>query len=333
MDTVRIGINGLGRIGRSVLRLSMSRPGVTVAGVNDLAAAGDLAYLIAHDSVHGPYPGSVAVDDDRLSVDGEEIPILSVDSPARLPWSDLGVDVVIEATGVFRHREDAAGHLAAGARKVIISAPSDDADLTLVLGVNDQAYEPERHHVVSNASCTTNCVAPMLKVLHDAFEIEWGMFTTVHAYTASQSLVDRPMRKRRRGRAGALSLVPTTTGAAHAAEVVLPELAGRLDGLAVRAPVPNGSLTDLVARLSATVTRDEVLEAYRRASSGELDGILAVADEELVSVDIIGDPRSALIDAPSLRVLNGNAVKVLAWYDNELGYSARLVDLAEMMGR
>ncbi len=333
MEPTRIGINGLGRIGRCVLRRVRGDDGIEVVGVNDLAGIDDIAYLIRHDSVHGPYPGPVEADGTTLVLDGVRIPFSERRQPGDLPWGELGADVVVEATGVFRSRHDAAAHLDAGARKVILSAPSDNADTTLVLGVNHESYDPERHHVVSNASCTTNCLAPVLKVLDDAFGIESALFTTVHAYTSSQGLVDAPMRKRRRGRAGALSLVPTTTGAAQATEQVLPSLAGRLDGMAIRVPVPDGSVTDLVARVGRTVDSDALIEVFRREAAGPMQGILSVEDDEVVSVDIIGNPHSAIIDAPSVRVLGGRDVKVLAWYDNEMGYAARLVDLARLIAR
>jgi len=333
MDVVRIGINGLGRTGRCAFRSAVHREDVEVVGVNDLADLEDLAYLLRHDSVHGPFPGPLEERDSRLHLAGASIPGFSVDRPEAIPWGDLGADVVIESTGAFRSRADAAGHLEAGARKVIVSAPSDDADVTLVLGVNLSAYDPAAHHVVSNASCTTNCVAVVAKVLDEAFGVEWGMFTTVHAYTSSQGLVDGPMRKRRRGRAAALSLVPTSTGAAQATALVLPSMDGRLDGMAIRAPVPDGSVTDLVARVAAPADAAAVAAAFRSAAGAGLEGILGVSDEELVSADIVGDTHSALIDGPSIRVLGERNVKVLAWYDNEMGYSTRLVDLAEMIGR
>ena len=328
----RIGINGMGRIGRCVLRAAMPRRDIEVVGVNDLAPSDDIAYLIRNDSVHGRYPGRVELGDDGLVVDDTVLPIFSDDSPDALPWADLGADVVIESTGAFRSREDAARHLSAGARTVIISAPSDDADATIVPGVNDDAYDADAHEVVSLASCTTNCVAPVIKVLHDSFGVLSGLFTTVHAYTASQELVDGVARKRRRGRAAAVSNVPTTTGAAKATERVLPELDGRLDGMAIRSPVPDGSITDLVAHVEEQVSVDDVNDALRAAAGADLEGILDVSDDALVSVDIIGDPHSAVVDAPSTRVLLDRHVKVLAWYDNEMGYSSRLVDFAARVG-
>ncbi len=310
------------------MRQTVGRNDVELATLNDLVDGDDLAYLLRHDSVHGDFPASVEAVDTSIRIGESEVAYFSESKPERLPWGDLGVEVVIESTGAFRSREDAARHLEAGARKVIISAPSDDADTTIVPGVNNDAYDSEDHDVLSMASCTTNCVAPVVKVLHDSFGIEQGMFTTVHAYTSSQSLVDGPARKRRRGRAAATSLVPTTTGAATATELVLPELEGRLDGMAIRAPIPDGSLVDLVADLNEVTTRDDVVAAMKDAASGDLDGILGVSEDELVSADIVGNPLSALVDAPSTAVLNDRQVKVIAWYDNEMGYAARLVDLA-----
>lgn len=330
--TVRVGVNGLGRIGRCVLRGAGTRDDVEIAGVNDLIDIEDIAYLLRHDSVHGEFPGVVEQRDSKLEINGDEIPFASESKPQDLPWGDLGVDIVIESTGAFRSRDDAAGHIEAGAARVIISAPSEDVDVTILPGVNDDLYDPDEHLVISMGSCTTNCVAPVLKVLHGRFGVEHCLFTTVHAYTASQSLVDGPARKRRRGRAAAVNLVPTTTGAATATELALPELEGRLDGMAIRAPVPDGSLIDLVATLRQSVTVEGTLDAMREAASGDLEGILGVAEEELVSSDIVGSPLSALVDAPSTRVLREHQLKMLAWYDNEMGYATRLIDLAADIG-
>ncbi|HEX5043149.1 MAG TPA: type I glyceraldehyde-3-phosphate dehydrogenase [Candidatus Polarisedimenticolaceae bacterium] len=328
MTAVRVGINGMGRIGRAVLRQIADRDDVEVAAVNDLVDLGELAYMLQYDSVHGRF-GPVETRGSHLVVRGQEIAVSSHRTPEDIPWRDAGAEVVIESTGAFRARSAAAGHLQSGAERVILSAPSDDADLTVVLGVNERAYDPARHRVVSMASCTTNCLAPMVKVLHEEFSVEVAVFTTIHAYTSSQSLVDGPARKRPRGRAAALSIIPTTTGAAQAAERVLPELAGRIHGMAMRVPVPDGSVTDLVARLGREVTAEEVNGAFRSAASRrEWQGILGVSDERLVSADIVGDPRSALIDAPNTQVSQGRTTKVLAWYDNEWGYAARLVDFA-----
>ncbi len=329
---VRMGVSGLGRIGRCVLRRVAARDDIELAGVNDLVPMDQMAYLIRHDSVHGEFPGEVEERDSTLKIADMDVPYLSESKPEDIPWDDLGAEIVIESTGAFRSREDAARHLEGGAKRVIISAPSDDADVTIVPGVNGDRYEPESHQVISMASCTTNCVAPVLEVLHESFGVEQAMFTTVHAYTSSQSLVDGPARKWRRGRAAAVSLVPTTTGAATATELALPELEGRVNGMAIRAPVPNGSLVDLVANLGSDVSVSGVLDAFRQASAAGLGGVLGVAEDELVSSDIVGNPLSALIDAPSAAVLMERQVKVIAWYDNEMGYAARLVDLSADIG-
>ncbi|RMG44606.1 MAG: type I glyceraldehyde-3-phosphate dehydrogenase [Acidobacteria bacterium] len=333
MAKVRVGINGFGRIGRCTFKQLAARGDVEIAGVNDLADPDDLAYLLKYDSVHGWYKSKVWHDNGVLHVDERSVPILAHRDPRSIPWGDLGAQVVIEATGVFRRRAAAAGHLEAGARYVVISAPSDDADGTFVLGVNDDRLDPARHRVLSMASCTTNCVAPPLAVLDEAFGVEEAMFTTVHAYTASQSLMDRPIRKRRRGRAAALSIVPTTTGAARAVERVLPQLEGKIDGMAMRVPVPDGSVTDLVVRLRSPATVEAVHDHLEEAARGpRLEGILRVTREELVSRDIVGDPHSSIVDATSTRLLNGRLLKLVVWYDNEWGYSARLVDLAVRLG-
>ena len=330
---IRVGINGFGRIGRCTFKQMFARPGLAVVGINDLADLGDLGYLLKYDSVHGWYPRKVDTDDGALVVDGQRIAFSSERQPADIPWGDLGVDVVIESTGAFRPRDRAAGHLEGGARRVIISAPSDDSDGMFVLGVNDHELDLERHRIVSMASCTTNCLAPVAKVLNDSFGVEHLMITTVHAYTSSQSLMDIPTRKRRRGRSAAVSIVPTTTGAAKATGIVLPELAGRMDGLALRVPVPDGSLTDIVATLETPVTADAVNGALLRAAhEPPLAGILRVSDECLVSRDILGDPHSSIVDAESTMVLREQVVKVLSWYDNEWGYSARLTDFAALVG-
>ena len=329
---VRVGINGFGRIGRCVLKQLMDRDGFEVVGINDLADVDDLAYLFKYDSVHGWYSKKVENDSESITVDGHRIAFFSARDPKEIPWGEVGAEVIIEASGAFRGKDKAQGHIDAGARKVIISAPSDDVDGTFVLGVNGEEYDPERHHVVSMASCTTNSLAPVAKVLQESFGIEWLMMSTVHAYTSSQSLMDTPTRKRRRGRAAALSIVPTTTGAAKATGLVLPELAGKMDGMAFRVPVPDGSVSDIVASLEREVTAEEVNAALREAAEKPpLQGILRVTGEALVSQDILGDPHSSIVDAESTMVLGGRVVKVLAWYDNEWGYSARLVDFAELV--
>jgi glyceraldehyde 3-phosphate dehydrogenase len=314
----RIGINGFGRIGRMVLRRTLTLPDVAVVAVNDLAPIGDLAYLLTYDSVHGRFPGEVSHNAQTLLVNGTAIQFSSEKDAASIPWGRAGVEVVIEATGAFRGRQDAAGHLHGGARKVLISAPSDDVDVTLVPGVNETQYDSAQHHVLSMASCTTNSLAPVAKVLHEHFGIAYLLLTTVHAYTASQAMLDKPTRKRRPGRAGALSMIPTSTGAAQATAQVLPELAGKMDGMAIRVPVPDGSVTDMVVHLDTATSAQEINARLREAAARPpLYGILAVSDADLVSVDIIGNPHSSIVDAPSTMVLGGTTAKVLAWYDNE----------------
>lgn len=328
MAKTRVGINGFGRIGRCTFKQLFKDDRFEIAGINDLAELDDLAYLLKYDSVHGWYSEKVGHEDGLLKVGDRKIPFFSADQPSGIPWGDVGADIVIESSGVFRARAKAAGHLEAGAGRVILSAPSDDADGTFVPGVNHETFDPERHEVVSLASCTTNCLAPVAKVLNDAFGIEHLLMTTVHAYTASQTLMDKPVRHRRRGRAAAVSIIPTTTGAAKATERVIPALAGRMDGMAMRVPVVDGSITDAVATLKREVTVEEVHGAFREAASKPpLQGILRISDEDLVSRDIIGDTHSSVVSARDTMAL-GRMVKVLAWYDNEWGYSARLKDFA-----
>jgi glyceraldehyde 3-phosphate dehydrogenase len=329
--TCRIGINGFGRIGRMVLRHTLALPDVEVVAVNDLGDIGDLAYLFQYDSVHRRFPGEVTHDETSIQVDGRSIRFSSERDPAKIPWGQANVDVVIESTGAFRGRSDASGHLQGGARKVLISAPSDDVDVTLVPGVNDDMYHRDQHQVLSMASCTTNSLAPVAKVLQQHFGIAQLFITTVHAYTSSQSIMDKPTRKRRRGRAGALSMIPTSTGAAKATSLVLPELAGKMDGMAIRVPIPDGSVTDIVVQLETATSAKEINACLREAShKPPLQGILEVCDDEIVSMDIVGNPHSSIVDAPSTMVLNGHTAKILAWYDNEWGYSRRL---AELCGR
>ncbi len=328
----RVGINGFGRVGRMVMRRSLETPQVEIAAVNDLADIGELAYLLKYDSVHGVLPAGVEREGEALRVGGRKVRCFGQADPGEIPWGDLGIDIVIEATGAFRRRQDSARHLKAGARKVIISAPSDDADATVVLGVNEDQYDPARHDVVSMASCTTNSLAPVAKVLQDSFGISRLFFTTIHAYTSSQSIMDKPTRHRRRGRAGALCLIPTTTGAAQATARVLPGLEGKMDGMAIRVPLPDGSITDIVADLLKPTTPEEINSRLLEASrTPRLKGILAVNDEEIVSADIVGNSHSSIVDAPSTGVLDRTMAKILAWYDNEWGYSCRLVDLAARM--
>jgi glyceraldehyde 3-phosphate dehydrogenase (phosphorylating) len=330
---IRVGINGFGRIGRNVLRAAkqIGATDIDFVAINDITDTRTLGHLLRHDSVHRAYPGTVEVRDDALVVDGDEVKVFAEKDPAALPWRDLGVDVVIESTGRFTKREDAAKHLAAGARKVIISAPAKNEDITIVLGVNEEKYDPATHHVISNASCTTNCLAPVVKVLLDQFGFRRGVMTTVHAYTNDQQILDLPHKDLRRARAAAMSIIPTTTGAAKATALVIPEVKGRIDGIAMRVPTPDVSIVDLVAELEQEVTAQQVNDAFRAASEGRLKGILGYEEQELVSVDFTGNPHSSIVDAPSTNVIGG-LVKVMSWYDNEWGYSCRCVDLARYVG-
>jgi glyceraldehyde 3-phosphate dehydrogenase len=328
---VRVAINGFGRVGRAAFRAAHEgKAGVEWVGINDLAGADALAHLLKYDSVYGRFPGDVEAGDGSIRVDGTGIPVFIKEDPAALPWDELGVDVVIESTGRFRSREEAARHLDAGARKVIVSAPMKDPDATVVLGVNfEQTYDSEAHSVVSNASCTTNCLAPVAKVLHEHVGIRHGLMTTIHAYTSDQRLIDLPHKDLRRARAAAINLVPTTTGAAKAIGLVIPELAGKLHGFAVRAPIPTGSIVDLTVEAARPTSAEEINAIFHeRSDRGELDGILAYSEEPLVSSDIVKSPYSAIFDAPLTSVVDGTQVKVVAWYDNEWGYSNRLVELA-----
>ncbi|MFW5898931.1 MAG: type I glyceraldehyde-3-phosphate dehydrogenase [Jiangellaceae bacterium] len=329
--TVRVGINGFGRIGRSFLRCALERD-IKVVGVNDVAPVETLAHLLAYDSTYGRLPYRVGHDGTSILVDHDPIPTTAERDPDRLDWGALGADVVIESTGRFRAREDAARHLKVGASKVLISAPGKDADLTVVMGVNDRDYDPGEHDVISAASCTTNCVAPMVKVLHDAFGLVKGFMTTVHAYTSDQMLLDGPHKDPRRARSAAVNIAPTSTGAARAAGLVLPHLAGRLDGVALRVPVEDGSMVDLAAVLERPVTADEVNDAFAAAAQHGLQGILRHTAAPLVSRDIVGDPASCVFDS-ALTQASGDLVKVFGWYDNEWGYTNRLADLAELVGQ
>ncbi len=328
---LRAAINGFGRIGRNVFRAAYERGAdIEWVAVNDITDTATLAHLLRYDSNYGPFPGSVEHTAQALFVDGREIRVLAERDPAALPWRELGVDVVIESTGLFTNRDDAAKHLSAGASKVIISAPAKNPDVTIALGVNDDAYDPERHHVISNASCTTNCLAPVAKVLHEAVGIEHGVMTTVHAYTADQRLQDAPHKDLRRARAAAINLVPTSTGAARAIGLVIPELAGKLNGIAVRAPVSTGSVVDLVVRTARPTSVEEVNAAVRdRADRGELEGILKYTEDPIVSTDIVRSPYSSIFDAQLTMMIEDRLLKVVAWYDNEWGYSNRVVELAE----
>ncbi len=335
--SIRVAINGFGRVGRALLRSAhQSGAGIEIVAINDVTDAETLAALLRHDSVYRAFPGEVGSSEGAITIDGTEIPVLSEEDPARLPWADLGVQVVIESTGRFRTREAAGRHLTAGADKVIISAPakgSEPVDADLVLGVNfDEVYDPEQHRIVTNASCTTNCLAPVAKVLHETVGIRHGLMTTIHAYTADQNLLDGPHKDLRRARAGAINLVPTTTGAAKAVGRVIPELEGKLHGYAVRVPLPTGSLVDLTIEAERETSVDEVNAAFReRADTGALEGILAYSEEPMVATDIVGSSYSSVFDAPLTSVIDGTQVKVVAWYDNEWGYSTRLVELAERM--
>jgi glyceraldehyde 3-phosphate dehydrogenase len=329
---VRVGINGFGRIGRNVFRAAHeSDADVEIVAVNDITDAGTLGHLLKYDSVFGPFPGEVSVGDGALIVDGREVKVLAEKDPAALPWGDLGVDVVIESTGLFTKREAAAKHLEAGAKKVIISAPATEPDATVVLGVNfDDTYDPDNHHVISNASCTTNCLAPVAKVLHDLLGIEKGLMTTIHAYTADQRLQDAPHRDLRRARAAAINLVPASTGAAKAIGLVIPELNGKLHGFAVRAPVPTGSVVDLTVVTGRETSKEEVNEAFASAAdTGAMTGILRYTEDPIVSSDIVKSNHSSIFDAQLTSVLQDNLVKVVSWYDNEWGYSNRCVELAQ----
>jgi glyceraldehyde 3-phosphate dehydrogenase len=325
---IRVGINGFGRIGRNFFRAQQQLGAdIDVVAVNDLGDAGTMAHLLRYDSVLGPFQGEVEVGDGVIRAGGEEMKMLTERDPAAIPWGDLGVDVVLESTGLFTKRDGAQKHLDAGAKKVLISAPATDPDVTIVLGVNDDAYDPDSHHIVSNASCTTNCVAPLAKVVDDLAGIESGYMTTIHAYTNDQNILDLPHRDLRRARAAAINLIPTSTGAAKAIGLVLPHLQGKVDGISVRAPVPTGSLTDLVVTVGRDVTKDEINGAFSAAAaSGPLERYLQYADDPLVSTDIVGNPHSCIFDS-LLTMTHGRTVKVFGWYDNEWGYSCRLVDV------
>jgi glyceraldehyde 3-phosphate dehydrogenase len=330
---VKVGINGFGRIGRVVFRAALNNPNVEVVAVNDLTDANTLAHLLKYDSVHGKLNEDVKVDGDYLVVGPHRVKVIAERDPAQLGWGDLGVEVVVESTGRFTKRADAAKHLEAGAKKVIISAPASDEDITVVMGVNHEKYDAANHHVISNASCTTNCLAPFAKVLNDKFGIKRGMMTTVHSYTNDQQILDLPHKDLRRARAAAENIIPTSTGAAKAVSLVLPELKGKLNGGAMRVPTPNVSLVDLVVELEKDVTVDEINSALKAAAEGELKGILAYSEEPLVSGDYNGNPSSSTIDALSTMVMEGSMAKVISWYDNETGYSHRVVDLVDYIAK
>jgi glyceraldehyde 3-phosphate dehydrogenase len=329
---VKVGINGFGRIGRNLFRAALEAGSdLEFVAVNDLVDAETMAHLLKYDSVLGRFPGEIEVSGGGITVDGKELKVLSEKDPAALPWGDLGVEVVIESTGLFTKREAAEKHLEAGAKKVIISAPATDPDITVVLGVNFDSYDPEKHNIISNASCTTNCLAPVAKVLNDTVGIERGLMTTIHAYTADQRLHDMPHKDKRRARAAAINLIPASTGAAKAIGLVLPELQGKLSGMAVRAPVPTGSVVDLTCDVSEETSADQINAAMKEAADGPLSGILEYTEDPIVSTDIVGDPASSIFDSEQTIVVDGKFVKVFTWYDNEWGYSNRCIELAEQV--
>jgi glyceraldehyde 3-phosphate dehydrogenase len=332
---LRVGINGFGRIGRQVVRAAKERGvALDIVAINDLTDTKTLAHLFKYDSVHGKFDGTVTHDDESITINGDKIKVLKEKDPALLPWKDLKVDVVLESTGRFTKAEDAKKHIAGGAKKVIISAPATGEDITLVLGVNSDKYDPAKHHIISNASCTTNCLAPMVKVVRDAFGFKHGAMVTIHSYTNDQSILDLPHKDLRRARAAAISMIPTTTGAAKATALVIPEVKGKIDGIAIRVPTPDVSLTELTVEVEKATTIAEVNAAFKAASeSGSLKGIVAYSDEELVSVDYIGNPASCTLDSKSTNVIDGTMVKLSGWYDNEWGYSSRCVDLLLMVGK
>jgi glyceraldehyde 3-phosphate dehydrogenase len=330
--TVRVGINGFGRIGRQSLKALIERsPEVEVVAVNDLVDTKTNALLFKHDSTYGAYPGEVSHTEDSIVIDGKAIKVLQAKDPATLPWGDLGVDIVVESTGIFTDAEKAGAHLRAGAKKVIISAPAKQEDITIVLGVNEDRYDPAAHHIISNASCTTNCLAPAAKVVHDRWTIKRGLMNTIHSYTNDQRILDVAHKDPRRARAAGLNIIPTTTGAAKALALVIPDLKGKFDGFSLRVPTPTVSVVDFTAELERDVTLDELNQAFRDAAAGPMQGILGASDEPLVSTDFRGDDRSSIIDLPSNMVLGGNFVKVIAWYDNEWGYSCRVADLVKFV--
>jgi glyceraldehyde 3-phosphate dehydrogenase len=324
---LKIGINGFGRIGRSVMRLARNRKDMEFVAINDLTDAKTLAHLLKYDSVHGPYEGSVEARDSEIVVDGKAMKVFSTKNPAGIPWKDLGVEIVVEGTGAMRDKNDASRHIQAGAKKVIVTAPMKGPDVTIVMGVNEKAYDPKNHTVLSNASCTTNCLAPIAKVLHEKFKIQKGLMTTIHSYTNDQRLLDLPHSDLRRARAACLSMIPTTTGAATAVALVLPELKGKLDGMAIRVPTPNVSVVDLVVSLGKKTSVEEVNAALKSAAQGELKGILQFCEEPCVSIDFNNSHYSSIVDGLSTAMIDGDMLKVLSWYDNETGYSARILDL------
>jgi len=331
--SIRVGINGFGRIGRRVLRAVADADDFQVVAINDLTDAKVLAHLLKYDSVHGRFSGTVEAREKAIVVNGREIHVLAMKDPGELPWKELEADIVLESTGRFVDRESASRHLSQGAKKVLISAPAKNEDVTIAVGINEKSYDPKKHHIISNASCTTNCLAPVAKILHEGWGIERGLMTTIHSYTNDQRILDLPHKDLRRARAAAVSMIPTTTGAAKAVSLVLPELKGKLDGMAIRTPNFNVSVVDLTASLARPANADEINAAFRKAAAGPLKGILAVSDEPLVSIDFNGDPHSSTVDALSTRVIDGSMAKVLAWYDNETGYAHRCVDLIRYIAK
>jgi len=332
--SIKVGINGFGRIGRNLLRASIGNPEIEFLAVNDITDAKTLAHLLKYDSLLGGFKGDVTATDDAIIVNNKKIKVLAEKEIGKLPWKDLGVDIVVESTGKYTKRPDVIKHIEqGGAKKVIVSAPATDPDITIVLGVNEETYDPAKHHVLSNASCTTNCLAPVVKVLHERFGVEKAFMTTIHAYTNDQKILDAPHKDLRRARAAAVSQIPTTTGAAKAVGLVIPELKGKIDGISIRVPTPNVSVVDLVAVMKKEVTEKDVNEAFKKAAEGRLKGILQYTEEPLVSVDFLSNPHSAIVDALSTKVLDKNLLKVLAWYDNEWGYSCRLRDLIKFISR
>ena len=331
--TIKVGINGFGRIGRLAFRAAQDNPDVEIVAVNDITDAKTLGHLLKYDSTFGIFPGTVVVDGDSLIVNGKTIKVFAQRDPAQLPWSDVGVDIVIESTGFFTDAEKARAHLEGGAKKVIISAPAKNEDKTIVIGVNDDELNPAEHTVVSNASCTTNCLAPVAKVLHENFGIESALMTTIHAYTGDQRILDAPHKDLRRSRAAAMSMIPTSTGAARAVSLVIPDLAGKFDGIAMRVPTTDVSVVDLVVKVSKETTAEEVTAKMKEAADGSLKGILQYCDEPLVSIDFKGNSHSSILDAPNTKVFNGTLVKILSWYDNEWGYSCRLIDLVKLISQ
>jgi glyceraldehyde 3-phosphate dehydrogenase len=329
---IKVGINGFGRIGRNMMRASLGRDDIEIVAVNDLTDAATLAHLLKYDSVHGAFPAEVSAGDGELSVGGRSIGVLSERDPAKLPWADLGVDIVIESTGFFASKDKASAHLSAGAKKVIISAPASGVDLTVCYGVNHATYDPGSHHVLSNASCTTNCLAPVAKVIHENFSIRRGLMTTIHSYTNDQKILDLPHSDLRRARSAGLSMIPTTTGAARAVGLVLPELNGKLDGMAIRVPTPNVSVVDLVFETEKTTDAEAINAAIKTAAEGPLAGVLAYCDEPLVSTDFNGNTNSSIFDSQVTKVMDGGFAKILSWYDNEMGFSTRLCDVTELVG-